>query len=89
MQETTHVKLCACGRIMKLLKLYACRLACSGGNVKVTAVMGDTAMDGLSDRGSIPLRSIMEKIPAGCLIEKIRAAAGIFCAVVLYKQETG
>ena len=46
-------------------------------------------MDGLSDRGSIPLRSIMEKIPAGCLIEKMRAAAGIFCAVVLYKQETG
>ena len=28
------------------------------GIVSKTAVMGDTAMDGLSDRGSIPLRSI-------------------------------
>ena len=31
-----------------------------GGNVKIMTVMGDALMDGLSDRGSIPLRSTRE-----------------------------
>jgi len=41
---------------MKLLKSEACHWASDGGNVKIT-VMGDASMEGLSDRGSIPLRS--------------------------------
>ena len=43
---------------MKLLKLTACRLAVSGGNVCKAAVMGDAIMEESSDRGSIPLSSI-------------------------------
>ena len=42
---------------MKLLKLTACHLAVGGGNVKKMTVMGDAAMNRLSDRGSIPLSS--------------------------------
>ena len=42
---------------MKLLKLEACHWASDGGNVKIMTVMGDASMEGLSDRGSIPLRS--------------------------------
>lgn len=34
MQETTYVKLCAYGRIMKLLKAAGCQLPSAGGNVK-------------------------------------------------------
>lgn len=54
---------------MKLLKLRACLSALSGGNSELKfswtsgshkrpTVMGETAMDGLSDRGSTPLSSI-------------------------------
>ena len=43
---------------MKLLKSAACHWASDGGNVKVMTVMGDAVMEELSDRGSIPLRSI-------------------------------
>ena len=32
-----------------------------GGNVNIMTVMGDAFMEELSDRGSIPLRSIPEK----------------------------
>ena len=46
---------------MKLLKAEACHLASAGGNVKEMTVMGDALMDRLSDRGSIPLRSICGK----------------------------
>ena len=42
---------------MKLLKSSACHSADDGGNVKIMTVMGDALMNGLSDRGSIPLRS--------------------------------
>ena len=43
---------------MKLLKLSACLPAVSGGNVKGQTMMEDAVVDGLSDRGSTPLRSI-------------------------------
>ena len=43
---------------MKLLKLSACLPAVSGGNVKRQTMMEDAVVDGLSDRGSTPLRSI-------------------------------
>ena len=46
---------------MKLLKAEACHLASAGGNVKEMTVMGDALMDRLSDRGSIPLRSIRKE----------------------------
>ena len=46
---------------MKLLKSVACLAAADGGNVKRQTVMGDASMDGFSDRGSIPLRSIEEE----------------------------
>lgn len=42
---------------MKLLKPGACQLAPDGGNDKELTVMEDAAVDGLSDRGSTPLRS--------------------------------
>ncbi len=42
---------------MKLLKSGACQLAPDGGNDKELTVMEDAAVDGLSDRGSTPLRS--------------------------------
>ena len=42
---------------MKLLKLSACLPAVSGGNVKLQTMMEDAVVDGLSDRGSTPLRS--------------------------------
>ncbi len=46
---------------MKLLKSEVrCRTS-GGGNVKAAAVMGDTGLDGFSDRGSIPLSSIRWK----------------------------
>ena len=43
---------------MKLLKSAACHLAADGGNVNIMTVMGDALMDGLSDAGSTPARSI-------------------------------
>ena len=46
---------------MKLLRGKACHSALSRGNGKRLTVMGEVLMDGLSDRGSIPLIS-MEKI---------------------------
>ena len=39
----------------------SCCSAAYGGNVKRMTVMGDAFMEELSDRGSIPLRSIPEK----------------------------
>ena len=46
---------------MKLLKLSACLPAVSGGNVKRQTMMEDAVVDGLSDRGSTPLRSMKER----------------------------
>jgi hypothetical protein len=42
---------------MKLPSGEACLLAFPWGNQKEKTVMGETRMEGLSDRGSIPLRS--------------------------------
>lgn len=50
---------------MKLLKSEACHWASDGGNVKIMTVMGDASMEGLSDRGSIPLRSIRRPLKYG------------------------
>ena len=46
---------------MKLPKLSACLPAVSRGNVKGQTMMEDAVVDGLSDRGSTPLRSIKER----------------------------
>ncbi len=43
---------------MKLLRSKACSSAVGQGNVSRRTVMGEAWMDRLSDRGSIPLRSI-------------------------------
>lgn len=43
---------------MKLPSGEACLLAFPWGNQKEKTVMGETRMEGLSDRGSIPLSSI-------------------------------
>ena len=42
---------------MKLLKPVIGHRMSGGGNVNTAAVMGDTGLDGFSDRGSIPLSS--------------------------------
>jgi len=47
---------------MKLLKLTACLPAVSGGNVKRQTMMEDAVAEGLSDRGSTPLRSTKLKV---------------------------
>ena len=44
---------------MNLLKLTDCQLSVSGGNVKELTVIGDTQVNGFSDRGSTPLSSIL------------------------------
>ena len=57
-------KLCGKERNMKLLKWKACLWAFDRGNGiahKTWTVMGETVMDGSSDRGSIPLSSIYIK----------------------------
>ena len=47
-----------------------------GGNVKIMTVMGDALMDGLSDAGSIPARSILWRKDRGfdilCLFYKYK-----------------
>ena len=45
---------------MKLLRDKACHSALARGNVKRLTVMGEVLMDGFSDRGSIPLISILD-----------------------------
>ena len=45
---------------MKLLRDKACHSALARGNVKRLTVMGEVLMDGFSDRGSIPLTSILD-----------------------------
>ena len=45
---------------MKLLKPTACLPAVGGGNVKGQTMMEDAVAEGLSDRGSTPLRSTLE-----------------------------
>ncbi len=47
---------------MKLPSEEACLLAFSRGNQKEKTLMGETRMEGLSDRGSIPLRSTQSSI---------------------------
>ena len=59
MRETTYPKLCGYGRKMKLLKPGACHSASGRGNDKGMTVMGDAIVNWLSDRGSIPLSSII------------------------------
>ena len=49
---------------MKLLKEEAGCRASSRGNVSTAAVMGETQVEGLSDRGSIPLSSILNGVAA-------------------------
>ena len=45
---------------MKLLNCKACCLALQGGNVKKATVMGEVGVEGLSDRSSILLISILK-----------------------------
>lgn len=42
---------------MKLPELPVCRLPCGPGNQLQLTVMGEVLTEGLSDRGSTPLRS--------------------------------
>ncbi len=42
---------------MKLPALPVCHLSCNAGNIKQMTVMGEVLTEGLSDRGSTPLRS--------------------------------
>ena len=78
--------------MMKLLKPAACHSAAGRGNVKGLAVMGDAIVDRLSDRGSIPLSSILDAseetsgdrwkggFPGVFLFSKYLFSATPFCA---------
>lgn len=57
---------------MKLPELPVCRLPCGSGNQLQLTVMGEVLTEGLSDRGSTPLRStnmaVLEYFEAAFLI---------------------
>ena len=65
---------------MKLLKPTVRHQTVGGGNFKMMTVMGDAWMDGLSDRGSIPLRSIFSKRM------KIESFGSLFFCCTIFKS---
>lgn len=67
---------------MKLLELPVCRLPCSPGNQSQLTVMGEVLTEGLSDRGSTPLRSTNMAV-----LEYFEAAFLCFAVITAFLQK--
>lgn len=64
---------------MKLPELPVCRLPCGPGNQLQLTVMGEVLTEGLSDRGSTPLRSTTPCIDEHLSIKVFKTCMYLIC----------